>query len=182
MKEWFRNIFVVVTTVAKALRVTMRYWLLTYSPKRGTFTEKYEYPEIPLEVAPRYRGFHRYDLKTCIACEACARACPAECIYIDRAKVPEGKGFYIDAFTVDYTKCLLCAMCVEACPKDCLAMGHTHDLSCYSRNGCLVDFSRIPLDIAWGGATLNPLAIALSQEITAPVHSGPNRPQMSETG
>ena len=29
---------------------------------------------------------------------------------------------------------------------DCIFMGASHDLSCYSRNGCLVDFSRLPLE------------------------------------
>ena len=38
-------------------------------------------------------------------------------------------------------------------------MGSTHDLSCYSRDGCLVDFSRLPLEVAWGPATLNPIAV-----------------------
>ncbi|MHB8903232.1 MAG: 4Fe-4S binding protein, partial [Thermoguttaceae bacterium] len=79
---WCRNIFVTVATVARSLVVTMRYWILTYDPDRKTFTEKYEYPELPLEVAPRYRGFHRFDLTTCIACDRCARDCPVDCIYI----------------------------------------------------------------------------------------------------
>ncbi len=177
MKNWFRNIYVVVTTVLRAMWVTLRYWLVTYKSDRGTHTEQYEFPEKPLVVADRFRGFHRYDLTACIACEACVRACPVECIYTERQRVPagEGKGFYIEAFTVDYTKCMFCGMCVEACPKDCLEMGHTHDLSCYSRNGCLVDFARIPVEIAWGEATLNPLAVAQCQGISEPVHVGPNR-------
>ena len=31
-------------------------------------------------MAARYRGFHRYDLTTCIACDQCAKACPVDCI------------------------------------------------------------------------------------------------------
>jgi NADH-quinone oxidoreductase subunit I len=56
---------------------------------------------------------------------------------------------------------------------DCIFMGSTYDLSCYSRDGCLVDFSRLPLEIAWGRATLNPTATSMSKLITKPVHEGP---------
>lgn len=171
---WCRNIVVAVATVAKSLWVTMRYWIRTYDPDRKTFTEHYEYPELPVEVAPRYRGFHRYDLTTCIACDRCARDCPVDCIYIGKEKVPGRKGFRITSYVIDYTKCMFCGMCTENCPVDCIFMGSTHDLSCYSRDGCLVDFSRLPLEIAWGRVTLNPTAVALSQQITEPVHEGPN--------
>ena len=60
-------------------------------------------------------------------------------------------------------------------PVDCIFMGATHDLSCYSRDGCIVDFSRLPLDIAWGRSTLNPTAVAESKLIAEPVHGGPNQ-------
>ena len=46
-----------VFTVAQGMWVTMRYWLITYRPERKTFTEHFEYPELPVPVAARYRGF-----------------------------------------------------------------------------------------------------------------------------
>jgi NADH-quinone oxidoreductase subunit I len=73
MFEWFRNIFVAVKTVADGMLVTLRYWLKTYFKNRGAFTEKFEYPEKAVPVAARYRGFHRFDLTTCIACDQCRR-------------------------------------------------------------------------------------------------------------
>jgi NADH-quinone oxidoreductase subunit I len=170
---WFGNIAHVVYTVAHALWVTVRYWLITYDPKRKTFTEHYEYPELPLVVTNRYRGFHRYDLTSCIACERCARDCPVSCIYIGKRKVEGRKGFQVTSYVIDYSKCLFCGLCTESCPADCIFMGSTHDLSCYTRDGCVVDFSRIPLDIAWGRATLNPTAVAQSKQIAQPVHEGP---------
>ncbi len=54
---WLRNIASTVTTVAEALWVTVRYWVRTYDPQRRTFTEHYEYPELPLEVAPAIAAF-----------------------------------------------------------------------------------------------------------------------------
>jgi NADH-quinone oxidoreductase subunit I len=97
-----------------------------------------------------------------------------DCIYIGKERVPDGKGFRVTGFTIDYSKCMFCALCVEPCPVDCIFMGATHDLSCYSRDGCLVDFARLPVDVAWGRATLNPTAVADSKVVVEPVHGGPN--------
>lgn len=175
MLDWFRNVRNAVLTVTGGLWVTMRYWLVTYDPKRKTFTERFEYPELPVPVAPRYRGFHRFDLTTCIACDQCAKACPVDCIYIGKERVTNGKGFKVTGFAIDYSKCMFCALCVDPCPVDCIFMGATHDLSCYSRDGCIVDFARLPVEAAWGRATLNPTVVANSKVIADPVHGGPNQ-------
>ena len=172
---WFGNVVEAVYTVAHGMWVTLRTWVKTYQPERKAFTEHFEYPELPVPVAARYRGFHRFDLTTCISCDQCAKACPVDCIYIGKERVEGGKGFKITGYTIDYTKCMFCALCVEPCPVDCIFMGATHDLSCYSRDGCIVDFSRLPLEVAWGRATLNPTAVADSKVITEPVHGGPNQ-------
>lgn len=175
LRQWFGNIWQAVATVAHSLWVTLRYWGRTYDPGRKTFTEHFEYPELPLEVAPRYRGFHRFDLTSCIACERCARDCPVDCIYIGKERAEGRKGFRVTSFVIDYTKCMFCGMCTESCPADCIFMGSTHDLSSYGRDGCIVDFSRIALEIAWGRATLDPAAVRQSKSVTDPVHGGPNQ-------
>ncbi|MGD0897817.1 MAG: NADH-quinone oxidoreductase subunit I [Thermoguttaceae bacterium] len=175
MLRWFANIWCAVSTVVAALWVSLRYWMRTYDPRRKTFTEHYEFPELPAAPFARYRGFHRYDLTSCIACEACARACPAGCIEIVKERVPDRKGFQVTSFKIDYGKCLFCALCVEPCPVDCIFMGSSHDLSCYSRDGSVVDFSRLPLEIAWGRATLDPLAVAESKAVPRPAHGGPSQ-------
>ncbi len=176
MKQWWMNLVAGVTSVVTAMGTTFRLWWKTYDPERRTFTEHYQYPDLPVPVADRYRGFHRFDLTTCIACDQCAKVCPVDCIYIGKEKIPGGKGFRVTGFTIDYTKCMFCALCVEPCPVDCIFMGSTHDLSCYSRDGCLVDYARLPIDIAWGRATLNPTAVAQSKVLCEPVHSGPFQP------
>ena len=58
-----------------------------------------------MPVSARYRGFHRFDLTTCIACDQCAKACPVDCIYIGKEGVENGKGFEVTGFTIDYSKC-----------------------------------------------------------------------------
>ena len=173
MRTWLRNIYVVVATLVDSLWVTLRYWLRTYDSERLTYTEHHQYPELPVVVADRYRGFHRYDVTQCGACGACARDCPVDCIYIDRRRVEGRKGFSVTGFTIDYTKCMFCGLCTESCPTKCLLMGSNHDLSCYGRDGCIVDFAKIPMEVATGRATLNPAAVAFSKNITEPVYSGP---------
>lgn len=175
VSRWFGNIGATVKTVVRALVVTVRYWIITYSPARKTFTEQREYPELPAQVTPRYRGFHRFDLTSCIACERCARDCPVHCITIGKERAQGKKGFRVTSFTIDYTKCMFCSLCTESCPSDCIFMGSTYDLSCYSRDGCLVDFSRLPVEIAWGRSTLNPTAVAYSKWVKEPVHGGPSQ-------
>lgn len=169
MRQWFRDIFHVVATVIKALWASMHYWISTYNPRRRTFTERFEYPELPVTVSPRYRGFHRYNLGVCTACGLCARACPVDCIYVGREKATDRKGFQVTSFTIDYTKCLFCALCTEGCQTAGLLMGSSHDLSCYSREGCMVDFLRIPPEVAWDATALNPTVVAQSKAIARPV-------------
>src|SRR5213594_1123560 len=184
--QWLDDIWVATITVLQGMVVTLRYFLATYRRNRwekdygfaggGTFTHVFEYPERPVPVKPRYRGFHRFDLTTCIACDKCARACPVDCIYIEKIKNPVGKGFRVNGFKIDYTKCMFCALCVDPCPVDCIFMGSTYDQSCYSRDGCIVDYAKLPLEVAWGQATLNPTAVAASKLQAEPVWTKPPDP------
>ena len=167
MRSWFANVVSAISTVAAGLWITLKAALRTY--RRRAYAEVYEYPEKPVPVKARYRGFHRFDLTTCIGCDKCAVACPVDCIYIEKNKNPTGKGFRVEGFTIDYTKCMFCALCVDPCPVDCIFMGSTYDLSCYTRDGCLVDFAKLPLEVAWGRATLNPTVVAASKTVAAPV-------------
>ena len=105
----------------------LRMWLKTYEPGQRTFTEKFEYPELPVPVAARIVASIAIDLTTCIACDQCAKACPVDCIYIGKERVTSGKGFQVPGFTIDYSKCMFCAFCVEPCPVDCIFMGASHD-------------------------------------------------------
>ena len=179
MREWFRNVFRAVRTVAEGMGVTIGYFTKTY--RHGTFTEQFEYPENPVPVSPRYRGFHRFDLTTCIGCDQCLRACPVDCIYIDKEKNPTGRGFRVNGFAIDYTKCMFCSLCVDPCPVDCIFMGSNHDLSCYSRDGCVVDFAKLPVEVAWGQTTLNPTVVEQSKVLTKPVWVKPPDPKKQST-
>ena len=86
MLTWFRNVWLAVFTVAHGMFVTLRTMMKTYQHQRQTFADTYVYPEAPIKVKPRYRGFHRFDLTTCIGCEKCAQACPVDCIQMDNSR------------------------------------------------------------------------------------------------
>jgi NADH-quinone oxidoreductase subunit I len=94
MRTWFRNVRLATTTIARGMYITL--WYFVQSFRKKTFTEHFAYPERPVPVRPRYRGFHRFDLTTCIGCDKCARACPVDCIYIAKEKAaPPLKGFVV---------------------------------------------------------------------------------------
>ena len=144
----YKYIIEAIYTVGYGMYVTIRIAFGTYRPEQKAFTEHYEYPELPVPVAARYRGFHRWEKMTYNGCDQCSKACPVSCIYINKERVPGKKGFLVTGYTIDYSKCLLCALCVEPCPTQSILMGSSHDLSCYSRDGCVIDFARLPLEVA----------------------------------
>jgi len=168
MLTWFRNVGQTVGSISASLYITLRTLARTY--RRGSFTKSFAYPELPVPVKPRYRGFHRFDLTTCIGCDKCARACPVDCIYIEKEKAAApAKGFVVTGFAIDYTKCMFCSLCVDPCPVDCIFMGSTYDISGYTRDGCIVDFAKLPLTVAWGQDALNPTAVQESKRVSLPV-------------
>ena len=60
MRVWFRNVILAIKTVGQGMGITLWYFFQTY--KRQAFTQQFEYPEVPVPVKPRYRGFHRFDV------------------------------------------------------------------------------------------------------------------------
>jgi NADH-quinone oxidoreductase subunit I len=172
MRIWLQNVRLAISTIAAGMYVTL--WTMVQSFRRGTFTAHFAYPEQPIPIRPRYRGFHRYDLTTCIGCD--------NCIYIDKEKNPAGKGFLITGFKIDYTKCMFCSLCVDPCPVDCIFMGSTHDLSTFTRDNCVVDYAKLPLDVAWGQSTLTPTAVYESKKVALPVWVKPPDPPKPVTG
>ena len=75
-----------------------------------------------------------------------------DCIYIDKTgarkldkntgKV-DPKGGELGRYAFDYQKCMFCALCSEPCPTDCIHMGKNHDLSSYTRQEMVVEFTEL---------------------------------------
>lgn len=85
-----------------------------------------QYPDEKLPIDERYRGVHYLEQDLCIGCEACAKACPVDCIEMDFNR--HGKELEWAKFTVDYEKCMFCELCVYPCPKDCIHLGEEYSM------------------------------------------------------
>ena len=141
-EAYFRDIYSTLTTIAIGLRITLKYMF----SKSVTIN----YPFERLAFAPRFRGIHEFEADRCIACDMCAKACPVDCIYIDKSgarKIDKStgkvdpKGGELLRYAIDYQKCMFCALCTEPCPTECIHMGKNHDLSSYTRKDMVVEFT-----------------------------------------
>lgn len=108
---------------------------------RGKENVTIQYPEQRKPYSRRFRGVHvlteRADgsLK-CVACYLCETACPAECITIEAAEVPD-KGIekVASRYEIDLARCIFCGFCVDACPEEALIMSREYDLTTHYRDG-----------------------------------------------
>lgn len=79
--------------------------LLKTIMRAGEATVKY--PFAPLEVSPGFRGKPELDAAQCIACAACASACPANALTIltdEQQDTRTGNFFLVAAFTAGAVK------------------------------------------------------------------------------
>ncbi|MFN0136948.1 MAG: NuoI/complex I 23 kDa subunit family protein [Phycisphaerae bacterium] len=152
-RAYFANIWRTLRDIAIGLRITLRYSFA--SPVT------LQYPAVAPAIKPRYRGFHWFEIEKCIACDLCAKACPVDCIYIEKSgprKIDKesgiARGGAMQRFGIDYAKCMFCALCCEPCPTDCIHMGDIHDMSGYDRESMVVEFTDLARD---GLQTVQPL-------------------------
>ena len=124
------------------MRITLKYCFAK--------TVTVQYPDVAPVLQPRYRGFHFFEVEKCIACDLCAKACPVDCIYIEKSgprKIDKATGIAVGGamtrYAIDYAKCMFCALCVDPCPTDCIHMGNIHDLSGYDRESMIVEFTEL---------------------------------------
>lgn len=147
VRAYFRNIYDNLKSISIGMKITLKYCFQK--------TVTVQYPEQRLSFAPRYRGIHEFELDKCIACDQCAKACPVDCIYIDKTSprkidkktgtvnMSDPKNGELLRYAIDYSKCLFCALCTEPCPTECIHMGKLHDLSSYSREDVVVEFQEL---------------------------------------
>jgi len=137
---YFYDIKQTVATILTGMRITLKYCFAK--------TITLQYPDVAPALMPRYRGIHFFEVEKCIACDLCAKACPVDCIYIEKTgprKIDKATGIAMGGamtrYAIDYAKCMFCALCVDPCPTDCIHMGNLHDLSGYTRESMIVEFT-----------------------------------------
>ena len=149
----------------KGLTVTMRHFIESYTYDRnplrwfsfkGRYDEEWlekrqdidgkgiftvQYPEQKRVISENFRFFPMLiyeetpDQPRCTACGICARVCPPQTIWIQRATDERGRpkaqpaGFWIDA-----TMCMGCGFCTEFCPFDAIKMNQNHEAVAYDRD------------------------------------------------
>jgi len=141
-KAYFRNIYETVRTILIGMRITLKYCFAR--------TITLQYPDVGPAVQPRYRGFHWFEAEKCIACDQCAKACPVDCIYIEKSaarKIDKATGVAVGGalqrYAIDYSKCMFCALCCDPCPTVCIHMGDNLDLSAYAREDMVIEFTEL---------------------------------------
>ncbi len=101
---------------------------IQYPEQKRRITENFRC--IPMLVYEETPGEPR-----CTACGICARVCPPQCIWIQRATDERGRprarpaGFWIDA-----TICMSCGFCAEFCPFDAIKMNQQHEIATPDRD------------------------------------------------
>jgi formate hydrogenlyase subunit 6/NADH:ubiquinone oxidoreductase subunit I len=117
---WVREIVEGVESFAVGMASTARFAYENWSGKAaGAMT--LEYPAQKPQIPERFRGHLFNDVKDCITCKMCAKACPVDCFVIEGERNEDNK-FRTSRFDIDLTKCIYCGLCTRACPTDCLTM------------------------------------------------------------
>ncbi len=142
VRDYFHNIRQTVCSILIGMRISLKYCFAK--------TITVQYPDVAPVIQARFRGLHFYEIEKCIACDLCAKACPVDCIYIEKSaprKIDKATGIAtggaMTRYAIDYAKCMFCALCVPPCPTDCIHMGNLHDLSGYDRESMIVEFTEL---------------------------------------
>ena len=95
---------------------------------RRTGDATIEYPFAPLNLPEGYRGKPQHVEEACIACGACAVACPPNAISMELDRTQE----HI-TWAINYGRCIFCGRCEEVCPTFAIKLSDEFELSVMSK-------------------------------------------------
>lgn len=95
---------------------------------RKTGNATVAYPFAPLETAPGTRGKPEHDELRCIACGACAAACPPNAISMETDLKHETL-----TWAINYGRCIFCGRCEEVCPTEAIRLSQEFELAVMSK-------------------------------------------------
>jgi len=82
------------------------------------------YPFAPVELAPGFRGKPQHDPALCIACAACAIACPPNALSIT-TDLDQG----YQSWSIFVGRCIYCARCEEVCPTGAITLSPNFEMA-----------------------------------------------------
>lgn len=123
--------------------------LLRQEPdQRGIFT--IQYPEEKRALPERFRYLPMLLEDRCTACGVCAKVCPPQCIWIERARDENGKPLRRPAkYVLDASICMCCGFCAEFCSFDAIRMNHDYELAFRDRHELLYDEKKLTVPLSY---------------------------------
>lgn len=82
------------------------------------------YPFEPIEQMPGFRGKPHHDPERCIACAACATACPPNALTMS-TDLDQG----MITWTLFVGRCIYCGRCQEVCPTGAITLSPDFELA-----------------------------------------------------
>ncbi len=87
------------------------------------------YPFAPIEMAPGFRGKPVHDPQLCIACAACAIACPPNALTFT-TDLDQG----YQSWHLFMGRCIYCARCEEVCPTGAITLSPNFELAVMNKD------------------------------------------------
>jgi NADH-quinone oxidoreductase subunit I len=99
---------------------------------RPKFTR--EYPEEKWSPPSAFRGRpvlvrNENGVERCVACNLCARVCPALAIEVQASETELEKERYAVKFEINMLRCIFCGFCEEVCPEEAIVMSDEYILT-----------------------------------------------------
>jgi hydrogenase-4 component H len=82
------------------------------------------YPFEPIEQVPGFRGKPQHDPERCIACAACANACPPNAL-----SMATDLDLGIRTWSLFVGRCIYCGRCEEVCPTGAITLSPDFELA-----------------------------------------------------